>query len=240
MKLNGHSKTIEKVNTLTFDVFGTVLDLAGSLVPPLEKLLKVCNAPESLTAVDVWNHWRLRQRLEQYQDNIIMLGHSGYLEVKKRALLYTLRLLKIEFTYERVNEFMKAYHELIPFQDAIAGLKRLGTKYSLVILSNGEEWYLKQLVKNNIGIDFKEILCAEMVSKFKPHPSVYRFAANRLGLEPSQIMMVASHSFDILGARHSGFRGAYVNRYGLPYEESEFKPDIIVNDFEQLCEKLGV
>ena len=169
-----------------------------------------------------------------------MLGHSGYLEVKKRALLYTLRLLKIEFTYEKVDEFMKAYYELIPFQDAVAGLKRLGTKYRLVILSNGEEWYLKQLVQNNIGIDFNEILCAEMVSQFKPHPSVYRFAANRLELEPAQIMMVASHSFDILGARHSGFRGAYVNRYGLPYEESEFRPDITVNNFEQLCEKLGV
>ena len=53
-------------------------------------------------------------------------------------------------------------------------------------------------------------------------------------------MMVASHSFDILGARYSGFRGAYVNRYGLPYEESEFRPDITVNDFDQLCAKLGV
>ena len=99
MKLNGQSETIERVNTLTFDIFGTVLDLAGSLVPPLGKLLHECNAPESLTGAEVWNHWRLRQRLEQYQDNIIMLGHSGYLEVKKRALLYTLRLLKIEFTY---------------------------------------------------------------------------------------------------------------------------------------------
>ena len=240
MNLNGESGTIEKVNTLTFDIFGTVLDLSGSLVPPLEKLLQQCNAPESLTGADVWNHWRMRQRLEQYQDNLIMLGHSGYLEVKKRALLYTLRLLKIEFTYEKVDEFMKAYHELIPFQDAVAGLKRLGTKYRLVILSNGEEWYLKQLVENNIGIDFNEILCAEMVSQFKPHPSVYRFAANRLELEPAQIMMVASHSFDILGARHSGFRGAYVNRYRLPYEESDFRPDITVNDFDQLCEKLGV
>ena len=219
MNLNDESGSIERVNTLTFDIFGTVLDLAGSLVPSLEKLLQQCNAPESLTGADVWNHWRLRQRLEQYQDNLIMLGHSGYLEVKKRALLYTLRLLKIEFTYEKVDEFMKAYHELIPFQDAVAGLKRLGTKYRLVILSNGEEWYLKQLVKNNIGIDFNEILCE---------------------LEPAQIMMVASHSFDILGARHSGFRGAYVNRYGLPYEESEFRPDITVNDFDQLCEKLGV
>ena len=137
MKLNGQSEIIERVNTLTFDIFGTVLDLAGSLVYPLEKLLLECKAPESLSGADVWNHWRLRQRLEQYQDNIIMLGHSGYLEVKKRALLYTLRLLKIEFSYEKVDEFMKAYHELIPFQDAVAGLKRLGRKYSLVILSNG-------------------------------------------------------------------------------------------------------
>ena len=97
MELNGQLELIERGDTLTFDIFGTVLDLAGSLVPPLEKLLLECNAPESLTGADVWKHWRLRQRLEQYQDNIIMLGHSGYLEVKKRALLYTLRLLKIEF-----------------------------------------------------------------------------------------------------------------------------------------------
>ena len=240
MQLNGESEIIERVRTLTFDIFGTVLDLAGSLVPPLENLLLQCDAPESITGSDVWNHWRLRQRLEQYQDNLIMRGHGGYLEVKKRALLYTLRLLKIEFNNENVDEFMKSYHELIPFQDAIAGLKRLGTKYRLVILSNGEEWYLEQLVNNNIGINFNDIFCAEMVGQFKPHPSVYRFAANRLELEPSQIMMVASHSFDILGARHSGFRGAYVNRYRLPYEESEFRPDITVNDFDQLCEKLNV
>ena len=63
MNLNGELGTIEKVNTLTFDIFGTVLDLAGSLVPPLEKLLQECNAPESLNGADVWNHWRQRQRL---------------------------------------------------------------------------------------------------------------------------------------------------------------------------------
>ncbi|MBS1256758.1 MAG: (S)-2-haloacid dehalogenase 4A [Deltaproteobacteria bacterium] len=231
---------IDKVNTLTFDIFGTVLDLAGSLIPPLDELLKKCHSPASISGADVWQHWRLRQRLEQYQDNLMMLGHSGYLEVKKRALLYTLRMLKIEFTAEIIEEFMTAYQELIPFHDAIEGLKRLGTKYNLVILSNGEEWYLEKLAKNNIGIDFHAVLCAEMVGQFKPHPSVYRFAANRLILEPHQIMMVASHSFDILGARHSGFRGAYVNRYGLPYEESELRPDLVVDDFDELCVKLGV
>ena len=79
-----------------------------------------------------------------------------------------------------------------------------------------------------------------MVGKCKSHPSVYRFAAKKLGLEPGEIMMVASHAFDILGARHSGFRGAYVNRYDLPYDESEFKPDLTTKDFFELCSKLKV
>ena len=72
------------------------------------------------------------------------------------------------------------------------------------------------------------------------NPSVYRFATKSLELEPGQIMMVASHSFDILGARHSGFRGAYVNRYDLPYEESEYRPDLTTENFDELCLKLEV
>ena len=53
-------------------------------------------------------------------------------------------------------------------------------------------------------------------------------------------MMVAAHSFDILGARHSGFRGAYVNRYDLPYDESDYVPDITTENFYELCDTLEV
>ena len=87
-------------------------------------------------------------------------------------------------------------------------------------------------------MDFHSILSAQTVGQFKPHPSVYRYACKSLNLEPGNIMMVASHSFDILGARHSGFRAAYVNRYDLPYDESEYKPDITSNNFTDLCEQL--
>jgi len=231
---------LDSVNTLTFDIFGTVLDLAGSLIPPLDLLLKNCETSTSLSGKDVWAQWRLRQRIEQYQDNMLMLGHSGYLAVKRRALMYTLRSLKVEFSYNQLDEFMEAYQLLNPFQDAIDGLKRLSTKYKLVMLSNGEQHYLEHLAKNRIGIDFYQILSAETVSQFKPHPSVYRFAAKKLSLEPQQIMMVAAHSFDILGARHSGFRGAYINRYDLPYDESDYVPDITTGNFYELCDILEV
>ena len=70
---------------------------------------------------------------------------------------------------------------------------------------------------------------------FKPHPSVYRAAAQKLQLEPGQIMMVAAHSFDIIGARAGGLRGAYVDRYDLPMGCTDYLPDISVPDFHQLA-----
>lgn len=235
---------IENVKTLTFDIFGTVLDLAGSLIPPLDNLLKECGNTENLKGSDVWAQWRLRQRIEQYQDNLYMLGHSGYLAVKRRALIYSLKNLKVEFTYKQIDKFMEAYQYLSPFPDAIEGLNRLNEKYDLVMLSNGEQSYLEHLAKNQIKFDFHSILSAETVGQFKPHPAVYRFAAKKLDLEPRQIMMVAAHSFDTLGARISGYRGAYVNRYDLPYDESEFyelyMPDYTTKNFPELCDLLGV
>ena len=229
---------LDSVTTLTFDIFGTVLDLAGSLIPPLKLLLTACDAPPTLTGEKVWAQWRLRQRIEQYQDNMLMLGHSGYLTVKRKALMYTLRSLKVNFTSENLDEFMKAYQLLTPFKDAADGLIRLSNKYRLVMLSNGEQHYLQHLATNRIGIDFDQILSAETVGQFKPHPSVYRFAAKKLALEPQQIMMVAAHSFDTLGARACGYRAAYVNRYDLPTDESPYQPDLEVKDFIELADRL--
>ena len=51
--------------------------------------------------------------------------------------------------------------------------------------------------------------------------------------------MVAAHAFDIMGARACGYRGAYVNRYRLPYEESPYRPDVEVRDFIELADMLG-
>ena len=168
-----------------------------------------------------------------------MLGHSGYLETCRRSLVYALRANGIGFDPERIREFMGVWQELSPYEDSLEGLDRLASKYKLVALSNGEPDFLHHLASNRIKFDFDSVISVEEGGAFKPHPSVYRSAARILDVEPSQIMMVAAHSFDIMGARASGFRGAYVNRYSLPYEDTEqYTPDIVVNDFNQLADAL--
>ena len=224
------------VHTLAFDIFGTVLDLSGSLIPPIENLLKKHNVV--IQSDTFWNQWRARQRIEQYQDNILMLGHSGYLETCRRALVYCLDMNEIEYASGEIELLMEEYQGLQAFPDAVEGLRRLSEKFKLVALSNGGQGYLEHLARNNIKIHFSDIISVEIVGMFKPHPSVYRAAAQKLQLEPGQIMMVAAHSFDVIGARACGFRAAYVNRYNLPMGCTDYLPEISVPDFNQLTQSL--
>jgi 2-haloacid dehalogenase len=134
---------------------------------------------------------------------------------------------------------MAGWQELKPFPDAVPGLQRLRSKFKLVVLSNGEREFLAHLVKNRIRYDFDAVISVQDVGVFKPNPQVYRYTARILSAEPGQLLMVSSNSFDVVGARASGYRGAYVNRYDLPYDETPYRFDIEARDFLEMATKLG-
>ena len=227
---------LDRVRYLTFDVFGTILDLGGSLTPYLADFLRGKGSP--VTGDDLWARYRYRQRIEQYQDNILMLGHPGYRDSSRRALMYVLRAAGVPFYDDEIGELMGAWQQLKPFPDALDGLRRLESRYQLVVLSNGEPEYLAHLVENQIRHPFAAVLSVNQVGAFKPHPGVYRLAMRELAAEPHELLMVSSNSFDVMGARACGLRGAYVDRYALPYEETPFQADLTVRDFAELADSL--
>ena len=228
---------LSQAKALTFDLFGTVLDLGASLTPFIAKFLQTKGT--AVHPARFWDQWRYRQRIEQYQDNIMMLGHSGYLETARRAFVYTLGLNGVEASRDEVQEFMKAWQELSPFPDVIPGLQRLKERYRLVALSNGEPHFLDHLAKNRIRWEFDRVISVQVAGAFKPHPGVYLRAASILCLEVGECMMVSANSFDVMGARACGFRGAFVNRYQLPYEDTPFQPDVVVKGFSELADRLS-
>lgn len=226
-----------KTKALTFDLFGTILDLGGSLTPFIGESLDA-HAAADISADEFWTQWRYRQRIEQYQDTIMMLGHSGYLETVRRALHYTLRRNSIEASVDTVKAFMRGWQQLSPFPEVLAALSRLQSRYRLVVLSNGDPAFLDYLVRERVAWDFDEVISVTSVGAFKPHPAVYRAAAGQLALEVNECLMVSANSFDIMGARACGYGGAFVNRYKLPYEDTPYQPDVTVRDFTELTEAL--
>lgn len=221
---------------LTFDLFGTILDLGGSLTPFIDESLKA--RAVDVSADEFWAQWRYRQRIEQYQDTIIMIGHSGYLETVRRAVHYVLRANGIEATPDTVEEFMRGWRYLSPFPEVLPALSKLKSQYQLVVLSNGDPSFLDYLVTERVAWDFDEVISVTSVGAFKPHPAVYRGAAGKLELEVNACLMVSANSFDIMGARACGYKGAFVNRYQLPYEDTPYQPDVMVTDFTGLREAL--
>ncbi len=225
------------VKALTFDLFGTILDLGGSLTPYIGALLESKGSDTS--ADEFWQQWRYRQRLEQFQDTIMALGHGGYLETVRRAFVYTLGLNKVEASADEVKTFLECWRELSPFPEVKDALPKLHAQYRLVALSNGDPWFLEHLAENRIQYDFDAVISVEQAGGgFKPHPGVYRKAATMIDLEVGECMMVSANSFDVVGARACGMRGAWVNRYDLPYEDTPYRADVTVDDFTQLAEAI--
>ncbi len=223
---------------LVFDLFGTVLDLGGSLTPYIAVFLKEHGSDKD--PADFWAQLRHRQRIEQYQDSLIDLGHSGYLEIAEKAFSYVCRLNGLDPERSAIKKWMESWQMLSPFPEVVEALDRLKTHFKLVALSNGNPWFLDHLVKNRIKYDFDAVLSVELAGAFKPHPGVYRRAARELDMEVGELIMVSANSFDVMGARTCGLRGAYVNRYGLPFEDTHdrYLPDVTVANFTELAEVL--
>ncbi len=74
---------------------------------------------------------------------------------------------------------------------------------------------------------------------FKTHFSTYAKAAEVVGEAPSQILFVANHAFDCIGAKAAGMRTAFIDRRKRPFGETPHRPDLIVPDFAALAEALG-
>ena len=86
---------------LTFDLFGTVLDLGGSLTPHLKIFLD--GRGSEINPDKMWQQLRYRQRIEQYQDTLLELGHSGYLETVQKAFVYVARANKLDPQIEEIS-----------------------------------------------------------------------------------------------------------------------------------------
>src|SRR5438034_11606451 len=117
------------VRALTFDLFGTVLDLDGSLTPRIAGWLRAKKSDVDPAAF--WREWRSRQRIEQYQDNIVAMGHSGYLTVVRRAGVYVAELLGVRATSGDIDRLMTAWQDLRPFDDVRPALERMKKRYRL-------------------------------------------------------------------------------------------------------------
>lgn len=219
------------IKACVFDAYGTLFDvhsavgrLRGEIGPKADELSRL---------------WRSKQ-LEYTWLRALMGKHENFWQVTGDALDYALASTGVGTPPIR-QKLMEAYLTLDAYDEVPAMLTRLkAAGMKLAILSNGEPDMLDAAVKG-AGIDgvLDHVLSVETVGIYKPHPSVYQLAIDRLDVSAAAVSFQSSNAWDVNGASSFGLRPVWINRFGAPAERLPGGAEHEMADLTGLADLIG-
>jgi 2-haloacid dehalogenase len=211
------------------DVNGTLLDI--NIVEPL--LHEIFGKAYT---IDEWFH-----QLIQYSMAVTLAGsYRNFGDLALAVLSMAAAARGILVTDRQTENIQRALTELPPHNDAREMLSRLrNAGVRLFALSNSSAAGLKQQLRYaDLAQFFEGQLSVEAVRRFKPAPEPYRMMASVAGVACEDIIMVACHCWDLIGAHAVGCRTAFVRRTGKALLPGMPQPDFVVENLTQLSEAL--
>ncbi|MGH7042854.1 MAG: haloacid dehalogenase type II [Acetobacteraceae bacterium] len=224
------------ISVCMFDQYGTVVDMQGGLVAAATPFLRAKGWTGNPNSFVTW--WRRTHFENSMIDSLLGRAHTPYREIGERALDFVLQRAGIAHTDAEVAALVATIERLTPFPEVPAALARLRTRARLVVLSNGDPDML-ETAKAYHGIAFDRIISVAEAGAFKPHVATYTKAAALLGVRPDQVLFVANHEFDCVGAKSAGMHTAFINRRRRPFGRTPFAPDLNVASMTELAALLA-
>ena len=234
---------MENVKGLFFDVGGTVFDWKNTARENIQKL-----ADENGDSIDSeafasdWRGEMFKVHTQVRQGNLPWMNSDDMHLRALENMAVDYPLLK---SIDNAALSRSTWHHLKVFAGASEAISRLRDRYTVVVLTI-LSWESIVSSSKSARVQWDGILSCEFLGYYKPSLQAYLKATRLLGLKPSEAMMVAAHDGDLAAARSAGLHTAYVN---VPEKDnmsegfespSETNFDVEVQDFEGLCQKLGV
>lgn len=224
--LSADRQAMRRPEVLVFDVNETLLDLAA-LRPAFER------AMGSTEPMGEWFARMLHGSLVANHTN----AYRSFGTIGVEALLMVATKRGIDLDPAQAAAVVAVMRSLPPHPDVEPALVRLQEAgYRMITLTNGStEAVADQVANAGLASYFEATLSVDEVRRFKPAPEVYLMAAARLGVEIDDLLMVAAHDWDILGARSVGCPGAFLARPGAVWSVTGSPPDLVATDLGELA-----
>ncbi len=166
-----------------------------------------------------------KERMKHYFD------HSGWPEdvVDRDALIKELHKLKTDFFLQIIES-----GELPP-RPGVARLvdEAIAANITLAVCSTSHERAVNLVVERLLGPQrkarFAAILAGDVVSRKKPDPEIYNLASQRLGLRPSECVVVEDSRNGLLAAKAAGMY-CVVTTNGYTKDEDFTEADLVVSE----------
>ncbi len=214
---------------IVFDVNETLLDLRA-LDPEFERVFGEDGARRE---------WFQQVLLSAFATTLSG-AYATFAAIADAALQMVAAVREVEVVEEERTRILAGMRRLPPHEDVAESLHRLRSAgLRLAALTNSPaEVAHAQLAHAGLHDYFEQILSVDAIKRFKPAPEPYRYAAERFGVGPEGIRLVAAHAWDIAGALRAGCAAAYVARPGMTYDPLAPRPDIVGMDMRDTVHQI--
>jgi 2-haloacid dehalogenase len=214
---------------IVFDVNETLLDLT-TLAPTFQRIF---GREEQLR---LWfTHFIL------YSAALTVAGqYVPFTRIGAAVLEMLARIQGVRISAADLEELTLRFSTMPPHPEVPGALRRLRAQgFRLFTLTdNLLEVQTRQLSSGGILDQFERQFSADAVRTHKPAPQAYQYVEEQLGVKPTQLLLIASHTWDVLGARAAGWSAALIKRPGNDVLGVGLQPQIVGNDLMEVADRL--
>jgi len=216
------------ISALVFDAYGTLFDV--------HTVVARCNALFPGRGLELSRLWRQKQ-LEYAWLRSMMGRYESFEVITQHALEHACASLRLTLSAAGARDLMLAYRRLNAYPevtDALAGLRDC----RLAVLSNGSPEMLDAVVRHT-GLTrlLDHVISVADLRVFKPHPSVYQLAVDKLRTRVEDVGFVSSNYWDVCGAAAFGLQAYWINRAKEAPDNLGIAPDYVL---ERLTDLIGM
>ncbi len=146
----------------------------------------------------------------------------------------------IKLSDEDKAELIERFSTMPPHPEVPAALRKLrDAGFRLFTLTdNLLEVQTRQLRHGGIVELFERRFSADAVKHHKPAREAYRHVEKELGAAPSQLCLIACHTWDTLGAAAAGWEAALIKRAGNDVLAVGPQPHLVGRDLNDIADQL--
>lgn len=222
----------QKLPVLLFDLDGTLLDSAPDLALAVNQTLIALKQQP-------FTEDQIRQWVGNGAQTLIARALSGTTEINP--------ILSDERIQQALTVFLRQYKACLNSKsrlydgvaDTLAALKERG--HRLAIITNKPHAFIAPILAGFALENIFELLIGgDTLAQKKPDPLPLIYACEKLGIPPSQAMMIGDSKNDILAAKAANMKSIALS-YGYNYQEdiANYQPDYLLDNFAELLPLLS-
>ncbi|MGA3158451.1 MAG: haloacid dehalogenase type II [Steroidobacteraceae bacterium] len=214
---------------IVFDVNETLLDLE-TMVPTFQSIFG------DKEAMRLWF-----ANLIMYSAALTVAGcYVPFTDIGAAVMKMLAQTRGIRISDKDKAELTEKFSTMPPHAEVPAALRKLREAgFRLFTLTdNLLEVQTRQLQHGGIADLFERRFSADGVKHHKPSPQAYAYVERELGAKPSQLCLIACHTWDTLGAVAAGWQGALIKRVGNDVLDVGPQPHLVGRDLNDVADQL--